>query len=88
MRLDGRIEPILILLFVAMVFFTGCVFAAEHFYPNDGQMFQVVSNLLSGISGAFLMRVKPPEKTPPTVQDPATTSTTVIEKVTAKAPEA
>lgn len=79
MKMDGKLEPILLLLFAAMIFFTATVFIAEHFYPNDGQLFQVVSNLLSGISGAFLMRVKPPEsKTGTSIENPAKVTTTTI----------
>lgn len=67
------LEPILMLLASLMIFFTAMIFVAEHFFPNDGQIFQVVSGLLTGISGAFLMRIKPRAGVQP---DPATTMTT------------
>lgn len=50
------------LLFVGMIFFTGMLFAAEKWFPADGQMFQVVAGLLTGFSGAFFMRVKPKQE--------------------------
>ena len=59
-----KIEPVLYLLTFLVLVFTCSLFASEHFFPNDGQIFQVVSNLLSGFGGALLMRVKPAAKTP------------------------
>ena len=55
---EGRIEPIIVLLFIAMVFFTLCLFAAEKSYKDDGQMFQAIFGCLSGVTGAFLARIK------------------------------
>jgi hypothetical protein len=46
------------MLFVGIIFFTLCLFAAEKFFTSDGQMFQVLANLLSGFSGALLMGIK------------------------------
>lgn len=57
--MQGKLEPVIALLFVGMIFFTAMLFAAEKWFPNDGQMFQVVAGLLTGFSGAFFMRVKP-----------------------------
>lgn len=53
------LEPVLKLLAGLMIFFTAVLFVSEKFFPSDGQIFQVVSGLLTGISGAFLMRIKP-----------------------------
>jgi hypothetical protein len=57
-----HVEPILVLLAVMMMFLLVAMFFSEHFFPNDGQMFQVVCGLLTGISGAFLGRIKPPSR--------------------------
>jgi hypothetical protein len=46
-----------------MVFFCGVLIFCEHFFPMDGQIFQVIAGLLSGFSGAFFMRVKPTKPT-------------------------
>lgn len=54
-----KLEPILSLLFVCMVFFTGVLFAAEVWFKDDSQLFQVVAGILTGITGAFLARIKP-----------------------------
>jgi hypothetical protein len=54
-----RLEPVELLLMGGIVFFTICLFISERFFPSDGQIFQVVSGLLTGFGGAFLMRVKP-----------------------------
>lgn len=59
-----KVEPVIILLFIGMIFFTGMLFCAEKWFPADGQMFQVVAGLLTGFSGAFFMRVKPKQETP------------------------
>jgi hypothetical protein len=61
-----RLDPVLILLFVCMIFFTGVLFSAEIWFNNDSQIFQVVAGILTGIVGAFLGRIKP-EKGDPTV---------------------
>ncbi len=57
-----KIEPVLRLLAVMVVFFTLLLFVAEKLFPNDGQIFQVISGLLAGYGGALLMRVKPQDK--------------------------
>jgi len=46
------------LLIGSIGFFVLCLFYAEHMFPNDGQVFQVISNLVSGFAGAFLMYIK------------------------------
>ena len=70
-----KIEPVLYLLTFLVLVFTCSLFASEHFFPNDGQIFQVVSNLLSGFGGALLMRVKPAAKATddPVIPPPGTT---------------
>lgn len=54
-----RIDPVLLLLMFGLIFFTGILIFVEHFFPSDGQVFQVVSGVLTAFSGAFFMRVKP-----------------------------
>lgn len=63
------VEPILRLLAALMVFFTVCLFFCEHFFGSDREVFQAISNLLAGISGAFIMRIKPRSDTATIVQD-------------------
>lgn len=75
------IEPVLLMLCGMIVFFTLLLFASEKFFGTDGQIFQVVANLLSGFGGALLMRVKPRNNEtgdPPTTAQ-ITTKTTVQE---------
>lgn len=57
--MDLKLEPVLKLLFVCMVFFTLVLFAAEVWFANDSQLFQVVAGVLTGVVGAFLGRIKP-----------------------------
>lgn len=55
----NRLEPVLVLLAVMILFFTGLLVAMAKFFPTDGQTFQVISGLLTGFGGAFLARIKP-----------------------------
>jgi hypothetical protein len=55
----SKIEPILLLLFAGMIFFTGCLFICEKFYHDDGQFFQVIAAMVTGFGSAFFMRTKP-----------------------------
>lgn len=80
MKPKERVEPIVALLFGGLVFFTGMVFMCEHFYKDDGQLFQVISNLLSAFSGAFFMRIKARGTETPQVP-PGTTTATVTTAV-------
>lgn len=61
--ISKSIEPIVFLLFGGIIFFTLLLVAISKWSPNDGQTFQVVSGLLTGFAGAFMMRVKPPSTT-------------------------
>ena len=45
-------------LFIGVIFFTVCLFVTEKYFTNDGQMFQVIANLLSGFAGAMLMGIR------------------------------
>ena len=62
-----RIDPVLLLLFLGMLVFTGLLLLISKWSPNDGQTFQVISGLLTAFSGAFFLRIKPKteDKTPP-----------------------
>jgi hypothetical protein len=71
------LEPIIKLLAGLLVFSIVVAFAAEVFFPSDGAFFQLVSNLVSGILGALLMRTKPRDSTEPTK---STTFTTTVEE--------
>ena len=59
MKSESRLEPVVVLLFIGMLVFTGILLYVQKFFPNDGQTFQVIAGLLSAFSGAFFMRVKP-----------------------------
>lgn len=53
------LDRVLILLFIGIVFFTGVLFAAELWFKDDSQLFQVVAGVLTGFTGAFFGRMKP-----------------------------
>ncbi len=60
-----------------MLLFSVVLIFCEHYFPMDGQIFQVFSGLLTGISGAFLMRIKPRGLDPSGDPAPTKTTTTV-----------
>jgi len=74
---NPKVEPVVFLLAALMLIFSLIVIFCEKVFPNDGQVFQVFSNLLAGISGAFLMRIKPRGADPDT---PPSKTTTTIDK--------
>ncbi len=59
-----QLDPVLLLLAGMMVFFTGALFFVSTQLKTDGQTFQVISSLLTGISGAFLGRIMPKKDHP------------------------
>ena len=77
MNNSNKIDPVLYLLAVCMLVFTGILIWVEYRFQNDGQMFQVIAGLLTGFAGSFFTRLKPPDKqadnTPPplTAANPA-----------------
>ncbi len=77
-----KLEPIIWLLFGAVVFFSLMLVAISKWSPNDGQTFQVVSSLVTGFAGALMMRVKPPDTRlplpPGSTQVKETTSVTQV----------
>lgn len=60
-----QLDPVLILLAAMMVFFTAALFVCATLLKTDGQTFQVISSLLTGISGAFLGRIMPKKEPHP-----------------------
>jgi hypothetical protein len=74
----NKIEPVVSLLAVLMIVFTVALFVSNAMFPMDGQMFQVIASLVSGVTGAFMMRVKP--RTEP--GSTTTTSTTGVPPAT------
>jgi hypothetical protein len=58
-----------------MLFFTGIVLFCAYIWPSDGQVFQVMTGLLTAFSGAFFMRIKP--RGVAQSDNPATTNTVV-----------
>lgn len=84
------IEPVLKLLCICMIFFTGVLFAAEVWFVSDTQLFQVIASILTGIVGAFMARIKPASG--PTGATGATgadggSSVTTVTSVRTKPPE-
>ena len=55
-------DPVLVLLIVVTLIFSIMLIIVEKLFPNDGQVFQVFSQLAAGFGGAVLARVKPQSK--------------------------
>ena len=53
-----KVEPILIWLFIGIFLSVGIMIYEEH-YIKDVQTFTVITNLVSGFSGAFFARMNP-----------------------------
>ena len=53
-----KVDPVLYLLFIGMVFFTAVLIGVEYFFKDDGQVFQVVAGILTGFAGSFFTKLK------------------------------
>jgi hypothetical protein len=53
-----KIDPNLYLLTGLVIFFSFLLLWVEYVFHDDGQVFQVFSNLLSGVGGALLLAIK------------------------------
>lgn len=71
-----RIDPTLLLLFFGLVFFTGILIFVEKVFSTDGQVFQVISGVLTGFAGAFFGRMKPQVEHPNEISSATTTVST------------
>jgi len=73
MKPDNKIEPIVLLLCSLVIFYTICLVVVAKLMSSDGQTFQIIAGLVTGFSGALLMRVKPRGTTPDDPIDPPAT---------------
>lgn len=62
---NSTVEPILKILCLLMVFFTVVLISVDYLFKGEGQVFQVVSSVLAGVTGAFLARINPHQNPPP-----------------------
>lgn len=83
-----KIDPVLWLLFLGMVLAAGTLIFVEHFFKDDGQVFQVFAGLLASFSGAFFLRVKPREPSQPSDKIEHPSKVVTETKATVVAPEA
>ena len=58
------IDPVLRLLFYGMLAYTALLLFVEWRFNNDSVVFQVISSIISGFTGAFFGRMVPPHKEP------------------------
>lgn len=73
-ELIKEIGGTVLLLFGGMVFFTFVLILVEWKFPQDAQVFQVISGLLAGFGGAFFGLMTGKAKQPPPAQ-PGPTAT-------------
>jgi hypothetical protein len=78
-----KIDPILKLLLVGILFFTATLLYCQKWFPGDGQTFQVIAGLLTGFAGAFLGFAKKelgvPDEQPPLAHRDSVTTTVTAE---------
>ncbi len=72
------LDPVLNLLFFGMLLFTGMLLIVEWRFKDDGQIFQTIAGVLTGLTGAFLARINP--KDTPKLDVGATRSTITVEE--------
>ena len=77
-------DPVLLILFAGIWISVGIMIACAVWFKDDGQIFQVLSSLVAGFSGAFFGRMKPQEKPPA----PGSTTVTSTQQVTDTPPTA
>jgi hypothetical protein len=80
------VDRVLLLLFLGVIIFTGILFAAEVWFMQDSQMFQVVAGILTGFTGAFFGRMKPGKQDTQTASVPAA-PVTVVSPVSPVSPD-
>lgn len=83
---DNKIEPIVLLLCMLVVFFTGVLVAVAKLMSSDGQTFQIIAGLVTGFSGALLMRVKPRGTNPEDPEGSTVTTRSTLSRVVEPAP--
>lgn len=54
----GKVEPVVWLLFFGTIFFAGLTILISKWSPNDGQTFQVVSNMAAGFFSCLMLRIR------------------------------
>ncbi len=81
MKPDNKIEPIVLLLCSLVIFYTICLVVVAKLMSSDGQTFQIIAGLVTGFSGALLMRVKPRGTTPDESADSVPSSVRKVENV-------
>jgi hypothetical protein len=58
----AKIDPVLILLFLGMWLATATLIGVDILFKSEGQIFQVLSGLVTAFAGAFFARMKPDTK--------------------------
>lgn len=56
---NNRLDAVVILLTGLVMFFSGVLIWIAVYLKSDGQTFQIIASLVTGFSGALLMRIKP-----------------------------
>lgn len=64
MNRDWKVDPVLLLLFMGLILFTGILIWVEHAFQNDGQIFQCIASILAGFTGSFFTRLNPKGEKP------------------------
>lgn len=78
-----QLDQILLLLTGLILFFTLMLMIVSFKLSSDGQTFQIMGNVLSGLVGALLMRVKTDNSSPDPPAGMLVKSTTTAETIPA-----
>jgi hypothetical protein len=77
----NSLDPSVKLLSILLVMFVAALFLGEWWFKSDAQFYQTLAGLVTGVSGALLMRItghSNQERTaPPAVPDPVAQTPTV-----------
>ena len=80
-KTSDRLDSVVLLLTFLILIFVGVLLWTAVFLKSDGQTFQIVASLVTGFSGALLMRIKPKGAGPddPVIPMPSAPSKVTVE---------
>ena len=56
---QGKIEPIVMLLFSGMIFFTIMLVVVDRLFPMETQAFDVIRDVITTLLGALILKINP-----------------------------
>ena len=59
-----QIDPVALLLFYAVLIFAAMLIFVDWMFHEDGQIFQAIAGVMTGLTGAFLKHITETKKVP------------------------